>query len=151
MTQRPPVLRKVVGWIAYIVAFSVAFVLVKGLVSQANTPTKRELDAATEEGLKWAEAQIIPTLPKRVNEYTTLIGVSHSGLTIIYTYKLGHIRRDTDAVPDYLGKNKALVAERACKTQETRANLDNDVTMKYVYEDLQGALVGSFDVTKRDC
>jgi hypothetical protein len=144
-------MKGVLGWVVSAVAFAVAFFVVKGFVRQESAPTPAELDAVLDKAFTLAEAQAVPTFPKKLNKYTTQTGMSHAGRVVTYTYQLIFAKADLQAEPTYFKKMKAATAPQACADTDVRLNLNDDVIMRYVYKDPRGDDLGEYEITKRDC
>ena len=100
-----------------------------------------------QEGFAEAELQVRSSLPRRVDEVTTLVAVSHSGTMMVYVFQL-----DIDTVTQeelVAGKNR--IAAKGCASENFRYNLRLGATMRYTYQNPSGNLLGSFDIVEADC
>jgi len=140
-----------VGRIACGLAFAVAFLVVKNSVQGQQALTGAELDAMFDKAFTQAEAIAVPTFPKKLNELTTQIGMSHHGRVITYTYQLNYEKADLDNEPGYFNRMKSNTARQACARPSMRRDLNDGMKMHYVYQDRHGGPLGEFVVSGADC
>jgi len=81
-------LRKKWFWAASLVAGVVSFTVVGQLTRHAFTAMRTPSPAAIDETLQKAVNELKPSLPKRIDEVTTLVDVSHAGKQMTYVYEV---------------------------------------------------------------
>jgi hypothetical protein len=106
--------------------------------------------AILQQGFAGAEAEIRPKLPLRLDESTILENVTHKGRTLIYSYRLDH-KHDQTTAKDFVPAAKASVLDAVCKNDGSVKTLGLGASMRYIYSDLDGDVVASFDVNRNDC
>ena len=109
--------------------------------SNAASPYKRLQYNALINGLN-------ANLPKKVDDLTmmTKIDVDKSEFRFFMTVQV-----NIDHKKDFLDKLKPSILEIICKDPAALPNLENGVTYKYIYSDLNGNLIGDVVTTMRDC
>jgi hypothetical protein len=92
--------------------------------------------------------QMTPTLPLRINDATTMIGVASNGMTLTYTYRI-----DTPAVtvPPTIVALKTKTAMGNCSSEWMRKALEAGAKLQYVYVNIKGQSLTSFEISKADC
>jgi len=107
-------------------------------------------DRATQidKALSKAEETIRPTLPKKLDEVTTMVAVSHVGSRMRYEYtvELGN----TPTPPTLVADVRAQTLPKVCGSTMTKT-LGYGVTYEYVYRDAQLKTLGSFLIADADC
>ena len=105
-------------------------------------------EQAIEQGFKQAVAQIKPTLPKELDDATTLVDVAYSGVVLTYYHK---IKSDAyELSPDFIQKVQASTTEAACKTTMTKS-MSAGAIFRYSYSGSKSEYLGTFDVKAGDC
>jgi hypothetical protein len=95
------------------------------------------------------KAALDPTLPKRVDNTTELVGVRVDGMTLTYQYKLDRDKANlTPESHDALGK-QAIVA--ACTNPLSRKIIDVGGRYGFEFADKFGETVMSVTMGKGDC
>jgi hypothetical protein len=113
--------------------------------AQESAPTGAER-AELESGFRQAVEQIKPTLPRKLDDHTTLIDVSNEGIQMVYlhtlTLKLALADQDRLA---------GVLKQRVCASEEMRRTLTWGATFRYKYEDANGNPVAAIDIAGSDC
>ncbi|HWM47841.1 MAG TPA: DUF4339 domain-containing protein [Xanthobacteraceae bacterium] len=94
--QKPSWIKRAVLLVAPIFAAIVAGVVAKTAVKEAMAPSSAQLDTAIERALAQLEAETRPTLPKKVDNVTTWISLSHEGRKVIYGHRIELARSELD-------------------------------------------------------
>jgi hypothetical protein len=110
--------------------------------STLNAAERAELES----GFRQAVEQIKPTLPRKLDDHTTLIDVSNEGVQMIYlhtlTLKLALADQDRLA---------GVLKQRVCGSEEMRRTLVWGATFNYKYEDANGNPVAAIQIANSDC
>jgi hypothetical protein len=102
-----------------------------------------------EEGFRLAVAQIRPTLPKKVDNATTLVDLSSAGMVLTHRYVV-----DTDnfeLLPNFMQVEQGAVTGLACSTEDVRRAMKVGAAYEYSYADRRSKSLGGFVVTSADC
>ncbi len=119
------------------------------LFDWARAPRASTIAAAIEEGFRMAEAKIRPTLPKKIDDVTTLTDVTHSGVVLTY-----HYRVDSDnftVLPNFIQLVQKSATEMACKTEDMKKAMNLGGIFQYTYSDAHAKSLGTFDIKALDC
>ena len=134
---------------ASLLAFLVAAAVSREGVRYVLKPSPEQLDKASIDGLLKAAQEIQPTLPKKLNDWTTMTEVRAQGKTLIYTYQLDDVKY---VIPT--GHVNAVmqneVTKNACASEMIKSMRDG-VRYRYVYRDTKSAPLGSFEVGLAEC
>lgn len=151
--QKPGSIRKIVSGIALsiIVIISAAFGKVIGkagydLFTRATSPSPGD---ALETGFTAAEAAMRPSLPKRLDEITTLTHMSHVGRTMTYNNTLDLKVDEVDGSARQGLRN--LVHQTICNTDEMTKLFRYGAAYRYLYFDPQGKFVTGFVANQESC
>jgi hypothetical protein len=112
-------------------------------------PSQQERDQASIDGLLKAEQELKPTLPKKLNDWTTMTEVRVQGKTLIYTYQLD----DANYVIPEGHVNAVMqkeVTKSVCASEMIKAIRDG-VSFRYTYQDTKRTSLGSFEVGLAEC
>jgi hypothetical protein len=100
-----------------------------------------------EDGLRMEVAKIKPTLPKKIDEATTVTDVAAAGVVMTYYYR---IDSENYAVPpDFMELMRKRVAELICKLDSK--TMRAGAVYRYSYSDTHAKSLGTFDVKAADC
>ncbi len=114
-------------------------------VAQESPLTAAER-AELESGFRQAVEQFKPTLPRKLDEHTTLIDISNEGIQMVYlhtlTLKLAAADKERLA---------GLLKQRVCGSEEMRRTLTWGASYRYKYEDPNGNPVAAIDIANSDC
>ena len=94
-------------------------------------------------------AEIRATVPRKLDNSTTLIDVARNGMVVTYSHELN--MRANALPPDFLTLAKTLLAQNACKSAGMTKGMGIGMVYRYTYRDAAGSHIGSFDITKPDC
>ncbi len=130
-----------------VVASGIAAVASKKLVDWAMAPRGPSVASQIEEASRRAEAELRPTLPKQIDDVTTLIDVAYSGVVMTYYYR---IDSDNHAVlPNFLQLVQKSATEVACKNVKETMNAGG--IFRFNYSDAHSKPLGTFDIKAADC
>ena len=90
-----------------------------------------------------------PTLPKKVDELTTLIDVWHVGREVTYLYELNLGGRQIPS--NLITMARKAIVPRVCGSSMKDGLVNDGVTYVYQYNLPGGSTVGKFAVTASDC
>jgi hypothetical protein len=102
-----------------------------------------------EQGFRQAEQRLRPTLPKKIDDVTTLIGIGHDGLTMIYDNRLEvEGGRIDDAIK---AEMRDQVTRAVCGKPEMIITLRYGASYRYTYVDSKDEPLMSIDVGEKEC
>jgi GYF domain 2 len=102
-----------------------------------------------EHGFQQAEQRLRPTLPKKIDDVTTLIGIGHDGLTMIYDNRLEvEGSRIDDATK---AEMRDQVTRAVCGKAEMTSTLRFGASYRYTYVDSKDEPLMSIDVGEKEC
>jgi hypothetical protein len=102
-----------------------------------------------EQGFQQAEQRLRPTLPKKIDDVTTLIGIGHDGLTMIYDNRLEvEGSRIDDATK---AEMRDQVTRAVCGKAEMTSTLRFGASYRYTYVDSKDEPLMSIDVGEKEC
>jgi hypothetical protein len=113
-------------------------------VAQTAEQTKQ-----VEEGQKQAAAQLKPTLPRKIDELTTMTDVSAIGVVLAYTYAVDTTK--FKMVPNFIDLVRKNTTAVVCKTEVLANAMKLGAVYRYIYVDPQTQPLGTFDVKSADC
>jgi hypothetical protein len=122
------------------------------VASLQATPAATQTDAQrkqVEEGQKQVVAQIKPTLPRKVDEVTTLIDVASSGVTLAYTFSVDTTNYKLAA--NFIELVRKNNTPAVCKNEVMVSAMKLGAVYQYTYVDLEKKPLGQFDVKSTDC
>jgi hypothetical protein len=103
------------------------------------------------EVLKLAVAELSKDLPRKIDEYTTLVDVRKSDLTLVYVYEINTGAKSDDAVrKEDHNRMRRAVTEGTCRT--SKRFLDSGISLSYLYNSAKSKKkLFRFDISKKDC
>ncbi|MET3964996.1 DUF4339 domain-containing protein [Bradyrhizobium sp. S3.9.1] len=137
---------KTLGWIGLFAAAALA----KGIGSEfgktVSGPSRAE---QIEAGLSKIETQLRAELPKKLDDYTTLIAVDHAGYKLRTTSVVdpgkGNVIPTT-----FLQTVRAQALPKVCAEKETNG-LNAGIIFEYAFRDAQAKYLGAYTIAKADC
>jgi hypothetical protein len=84
------------------------------------------------------------SLPTRVDELTTLIGVLASGPSLVYSMRVDLSREDMSG--EEIARREQLVRNNVCDTPQMRRTIGYGGSYQYVWLDRQGRRMHSFAI-----
>ena len=119
--------RRFAGTILSLVAFALAWYGAKQVVLYMRTPSQAQVHAAVHEGLEKSIAEIRSTLPKVLDEVTTLTDVKVDGLMMIYINEIDAAYQ----LPDVL-EIENIVRPKVCASAMSKSIIDG-ASYRYEY------------------
>ena len=138
-------MKKALGVFLALIAGAIAFVAIHTMTAPSATNTAAEVA----KGLKSAAARIRPTLPKKVDDATTLIDVSSSGMVLAYYYTVDS--DNYELLPNYMKVAQGVTTGLACSTEDMKAAMKAGAIYEYNYSDGKSKPLGGFVVMSADC
>jgi hypothetical protein len=142
-------MRKALVALLALVVGAVIFVVVRE-INHAATPSG-EISVAdqVQQGLKLAAARVRPTLPKKVDDATTLTEVSSAGMVLTYHYVVD--RDNFELLPNFMQTAQRITTSLLCNTEDTKGAMKAGAAYEYKYSDTASQSLGGFAVTSADC
>jgi len=140
--KKPTWILKALGWIGLFLVAALARGIGGEFGKAVVGPTRAEqIDAL----LSKSEALARAELPKKLNEFTTLVAVDHQGNRMRFHYLVvGSVP------PTAIGTARATVLDDVCAEEATNG-LDAGVAFEYIYQDKQSKPLGAYTILKSDC
>ncbi|WP_112663810.1 hypothetical protein [Microvirga flavescens] len=110
-----------------LIAFAVCYVLAKEGVRYLNVSTQAEKETASNRGLQQARDNMKTTLPKKLDDATTLVDVQVEGLNMTYVNEIGaeYEVKNIDAI-------EALVKKQVCASSMVKS-ISQGISYTYEY------------------
>jgi hypothetical protein len=105
--------------------------------------------ATIDETLQKAVNELKPGLPKRIDEVTTLVDVSHAGKQMTYVYEVDTHGRQIPS--NFTAIARREVVPRVCGSRMKDGIVSYGISYGYRYNLPNGSRVGEFAVTASDC
>ena len=118
-------------------------------IHSSTVPVAVNVADQVEEGFKRAAEQVRPTLPKRVDDATTLMEVSNEGMVLTYHYIVDS--DDYELIPNFMQTARQEAIGLVCNTEDTKAAMEAGGTYEFNYRDGKFQSLGGFVVTSADC
>jgi hypothetical protein len=116
------------------------------------TPAATQTDAQrkqVEEAQKKVVAQLKPTLPRKIDEITTMIDVGSSGVILAYTFMVD--TTNFKVMPSFTELARKNTTSGVCKTEDMVSAMKLGAVYQYIYVDSEKKPLGQFDVKSTDC
>jgi hypothetical protein len=118
-------------------------------IHSAKVPVAVNVVDEVEEGFKRAVERVRPTLPKRVDDATTLTEVSNAGIVFTYHYMVDNANYELE--PNFMRVARRAAIGLACNTEDTKAAMEAGATYEFNYSDVKFRPLGGFVATSADC
>lgn len=144
-------IRSALSWGVVLIAALIGMTIGKPIgreVYKSIASALEDRPAQIEKGLVEAENKIRPTLPKKVDAYTTMVAISHVGSRMRYDYVVD-AGENKEIPSSFAASVKDSVLSKACTALEK--SLAIGVTYDYAYRDTKQRPIGSFTVVEADC
>jgi hypothetical protein len=138
-------MKKALGVFLALIACTMTFVAVHTMTAPSATNAAGEV----EQGLKLAVARIRPTLPKKVDDATTLTDISSSGMVLTYYYTVDG--ENFELLPNYMKVAQGVTTGLTCNTEDMRSAMKAGAAYEYNYSDGKSKPLGGFVVKSADC
>lgn len=110
---------------------------------------ERQTDAEIDLAFSKAIVDLRATLPRKVDEHTTVIDVNYENKTMVYQ---GIVHAKKENLPsDFLSLVKANSVKTNCSNEKLKPALAIGISVRYSYQDEAGKPVGGFQVSQADC
>jgi len=126
-------------------SFGIAAMIIVVAISSASSQTITNV----EESFKKATEEIRPTLPKKVDQITTWTGVSHSGTSLKYDFKLD--LKSAELPPNALSLIRQNTVKQVCQTSTVVNAMKAGGVYIYKYQTADAKSLGQFEVRSKDC
>jgi hypothetical protein len=136
-------------WAASFVAGLASFIIVGQLTRHAFTAMRAPSPAAIDETLQKAVNELKPSLPRRIDDVTTLVDVSHAGEQMTYVYEVDTHGRQIPA--NFTAIARSEVVPKVCASRMKDGMVRYGVSYVYRYNLPNGSRMGEFAVTASDC
>ena len=138
-------MKKALGVFLALIACTITFVAIYTMASPSATNTPAEVA----KGLQSAAARIRPTLPKRIDDATTLTDVSSWGMVLTYYYTVDS--DNYELLPNYMKVAQGVTTGLACNTEDMKGAMKAGAIYEYNYSDGKSKPLGGFVVKSADC
>jgi hypothetical protein len=138
-------MKKALGVFLALIACTITFVAIHTMASPSATNTAAEVA----KGLQSAAARIRPTLPKRIDDATTLTDVSSWGMVLTYYYTVDS--DNYELLPNYMKVAQGVTTGLACNTEDMKGAMKAGAIYEYNYSDGKSKPLGGFVVKSADC
>jgi hypothetical protein len=135
-------MRRAIGFIIAIA--TTAWLQVTSAATQTDAQRKQ-----VEEAQKQVVAQLKPTLPRKIDEITTMIDVTSSGVILAYTFMID--TTNFKVMPNFIELGQRNTTSGVCKTEVMVNAMKLGAVYQYVYVDPEKKPLGQFDVKATDC
>jgi len=136
-------------WAASFVAGLASFIVVGQLTRHAFTAMRAPSPVAIDETLQQAVNELKPSLPKRIDDVTTLVDVSHVGKQMTYVYEVDTHGRQIPS--NFTAAARREVVPKVCGSRMKDGMVRYGVSYVYRYNLPNGSRAGEFAVTASDC
>jgi hypothetical protein len=142
-------LRKKWFWAASLVAGVVSFTVVGQLTRHAFTAMRAASPLAIDAMLQQAVNELKSGLPKRIDDATTLVDISHAGKEMTYVYEVD--TRGRQIPSNFTAIARREVVPKVCGSRMKDGMARYGVSYVYRYNLPNGSRLGDFAVTASDC
>lgn len=145
-------IKKVLAGLAVVIAIIVGHTIGRPIGREvANTLTRPTAEATAEvvgKGFAEAVRQTKPTLPKKVDDLTTMIDVESNGMRMIYRYSVNTGDINTEGFTEAMRK---IVVPKVCASDTMKKTLGYGATYEYSYIGIDSKSLGNLVVSLTDC
>jgi len=139
-------MKKALGALAaVVVGLTIVFVVARSAMAPSQTNVAGQVEA----GLRQAVAQIRPTLPRKMDDSTTLVDVSSNGMVLTYFYKFDSA--NYELLPNFMQIAQKATTGLVCKAEDMRSAMKVGAVYEYKYSDANAKILGGFVVSAADC
>jgi hypothetical protein len=142
-------MKKAVGVLLIFAVGAAGLLIAKEFNNIAPTPRTTTVADQVGEGFKYVVARIRPTLPKAIDDATTLVDVSSAGMILTHRYKVDIEK--FDLVPDFMRMAQRTTTTLICNTEDMKTAMKAGAVYEYSYSDGNLKSLGGFVVTTVDC
>ena len=142
-------MRRALAALLALVVGAAVFAAVRELNNAATAPREISVTDQVQQGLKLAVARARPTLPKKVDDATTLAEVSTTGMVLTYHYVVD--RDNYELLPNFMQTAQRITTALLCNTEDMKSAMKAGAAYAYRYSDTSSKSLGGFVVTSADC
>src|SRR5580704_8907395 len=112
-------MRKALATLLALVVGAVIFVVVREINNAATAPGEIGVADQVRQGLRLAAERIRPTLPKKVDDATTLTEISAAGMVLTYNYVVD--RDNYELLPNFMQTAQRITTTLLCNTEDMKS------------------------------
>jgi len=120
-----------------------------GLLMVNFAPRLISEQAAIEAAIAKSEEAIQPTLPKKIDELTTLVAIHHIGRKVQFDVVVD-LGKAASRPTSFAAQLRALVLPKVCNSEMVQS-LRIGASYEYIYRDEKSNDLGSFIISNSDC
>ena len=120
-----------------------------GLLMVNFAPRLISEQAAIEAAIVKSEEAIRPTLPKKIDELTTLVAIHHIGRKVQFDVVVD-LGKAASRPTSFAAQLRALVLPKVCNSEMVQS-LRIGASYEYIYRDEESNDLGSFIISSSDC
>jgi hypothetical protein len=124
--------------------------VLSGLLMVNFAPRALSEQAAIEAAIAKSEDAIRPTLPKKIDELTTMVAIRHAGSKVQFDAVVDLSKAASRPTASFASQMRALVLPKVCNSEMVQS-LRIGVSYEYVYRDQKSNDLGSFIISNSDC
>jgi hypothetical protein len=142
-------MKKALGVLLIFAVGAAGLLIAKEFNYASPTPSPTTVADQVGEGFKYVVAQIRPSLPKSIDDATTLVDVSSAGMILTYRYKVDI--ENFELVHDFMRIAQRTTTTLICNTEDMKTAMKAGAIYEYSYRDGNSKSLGGFVVTAADC
>jgi hypothetical protein len=140
--------RALVALLVFVVGATI-FVIARESTHTAPPPSAMNVADQVADGFRLAAARIRPTLPRKIDDATTLRDVSSRGMVLTYRYSVDS--DNYELLPNYMQVAQRVTTSLVCNTEDMKSAMKAGAAYEYKYSDGKSNSLGGFVVTSADC
>jgi hypothetical protein len=121
-----------------------------GLLMVNLLADQAKIEAAIEAAIVKSEEAIRPTLPKKIDELTTLVAIRHAGSKVQFDMVVDLSKAASRPTTSFASQMRALVLPKVCNSEMVQS-LRIGASYAYVYRDQKSNDLGGFIISNSDC
>ena len=124
--------------------------LMVNLLAPRLISDQAKIEAAIEAAIVKSEEAIRPTLPKKIDELTTLVAIHHAGSKVQFDMVVDLGKAASRPTASFASQVRALVLPKVCNSEMVQS-LRIGASYEYVYRDQKSNDLGGFIISNSDC
>jgi hypothetical protein len=136
-------------WATVLLGLLMVNLLAPRLIS-VQAKIEAALEAAIEAAIVKSEEAIRPTLPKKIDELTTLVAIRHAGSKVQFDMVVDLSKAASKPTTSFASQMRALVLPKVCNSEMVQS-LRIGASYEYVYRDQKSNDLGGFIISNSDC
>jgi hypothetical protein len=124
--------------------------LMVNLLAPRLISVQAKSEAAIEAAIVKSEEAIRPTLPKKIDELTTLVAIRHAGSKVQFDMVVDLSKAASRPTTSFASQMRALVLPKVCNSEMVQS-LRIGASYEYVYRDQKSNDLGGFIISNSDC